>query len=58
VSPTDQPLKKSTHRKDAKNAKKFNSKEIIEITEHVIPAKAGIQYLTDAAKTRFPLSRE
>ena len=45
--------KEITHRKDAKNAKLFK-----ETSEQVIPAKAGIQYLTDSAQTGFPLSRE
>jgi len=42
--------------KDAKNAK--NAKLFKETSELVIPAKAGIQYLTDSAQTGFPLSRE
>jgi hypothetical protein len=58
VAPIHKEINSPQRRKDAKNAKKLNSKEIIETTEHVIPAKAGIQYLTDAAKTGFPLSRE
>jgi hypothetical protein len=48
--------KEITHRKDAKNAK--NAKLFKETFEQVIPAKAGIQYLTDSAQTGFPLSRE